>query len=473
MTRTIVWFRHHDLRLSDHVPLCSALSAGEVIPLFVLDPPWSSAGRARQRPHRTQFLLDSLGLLAEDLRERGSRLLVVAGPSIGVLPTLIEDWKADRIVAHRETDPNGRQQDQELESVLGPRLALFGGSTLLPPGTLRSAAQTPYAVFSAFARAWWASLTLGKVLPAPRRLPPVPRGLRSTALPALAALGLAQNPALLPGGERAARHRLRRFVASALSNYAEDRDRLDRTGTSRLSADLVTGTVSVREVWNTVERASSTSEGARSFLNELVWREFAYSTLWDRPDILTGPFRTAFSGFPWRDDEAGWQAWTEGTTGYPVVDAAARQLLGEGFVPNRARMIAASFLTKHLLIDYRRGEAHYLTLLADGDPANNNLGWQWSAGCGCDAQPYYRVFNPVLQGERHDPEGSYVRRWVPELRRLPARHIHRPWEAPAATLRDAGVRLGKDYPQPIVAHRFVRERFVSLANSHLAAARAR
>ena len=242
---------------------------------------------------------------------------------------------------------------------------------------------------------------------------------------------------------------------------------MDLAGTSRLSADLKFGTISARQVWTAIGNALGETAAAHSFLNELVWREFTHSTLWDRPELLEQPFRPAFAGFPWRDDEARWQDWVVGKTGYPVVDAASRQLLGEGFVHNRARMISASFLTKHLLIDYRRGEAHYMKYLTDGDWAQNNAGWQWSAGCGCDAQPYFRIFNPVLQGEKFDPQGDYVRRWVPELARLPARHIHRPWQAPDAVLRAAGVELGATYPRPVVEHHFARERFLALAARHL------
>jgi deoxyribodipyrimidine photo-lyase len=231
-----------------------------------------------------------------------------------------------------------------------------------------------------------------------------------------------------------------------------------------LSCDLKFGTLSVRDVWTRL--GGREGEGRASFANELIWREFAYSTLWDRPELSSEPFRARFEGFPWRSDDAAWRAWVEGSTGYPVIDAAARQLLAEGFVPNRARMITASFLSKHLLIDYRLGEAHYMRLLTDGDEANNNAGWQWSAGSGCDAQPYFRIFNPVTQGERFDPEGAYVRRWLPELERVPARYVHQPWSAPSAVLEQAGVRLGVDYPQPIVSHAEARQRFLDTARRH-------
>jgi len=253
----------------------------------------------------------------------------------------------------------------------------------------------------------------------------------------------------------------------AAGDYAHIRDRLDRPGTSRLSQDLKFGTVSVRTVWRTVVRALGDDRSRHAFENQLLWRESAHSILWERPDVLRRPFRADFAGFPYREDEASYEAWVSGHTGYPVVDAAQRQLLSEGFVHNRARMIAASFLTKHLLIHYQKGEAHYLKYLVDGDWAQNNLGWQWSAGSGCDAQPYFRVFNPVTQGERFDPSGDYVRRWVPELERLPTPAIHAPWKAKESLLEAHGVRLGRDYPKPIVEHGFGRERFLQIAQSYL------
>jgi deoxyribodipyrimidine photo-lyase len=468
-TRTIVWFRGKDLRISDHAPLRDALAAGEVIPLFVLDPHFFAPARARELPNRTQFLLDSLCALEAALADRGSRLLVVAGKSVEVVPRLAREWKADRVVAQRWVEPFARESDRRIREALGAKFELFEGETLMPPGTLRTGAGKPYSVFSQFARVFRQTAMIGKPLPPPRRLPPVPRDIRArvTVIPTCERLGIDRNPALLHGGEQAAKARLRRFLRDAAAAYPEHRDRMDLPGTSRLSAHLKFGTISARQVWTAVENALDGTPAARSFLNELVWREFTHSTLWDRPALLEKPFRPAFEGFPWHYDEELWQAWVIGKTGYPIVDAASRQLLGEGFVHNRARMISASFLCKHLLIDYRRGEAHYMKYLTDGDWAQNNAGWQWSAGCGCDAQPYFRIFNPVTQGEKFDPEGNFVRRWVPELEKMPARYIHNPSEAPDAVLRAAGVGLDQSYPRPVVDHRFARERFLAVAAQHL------
>ncbi len=473
--RSLVWFRGKDVRLSDHAPLRDAVAAGEAIPLFVLDPYFFDPSRAAQLPHRMQFLLEALVSLEQNLTQRGSRLLLAHGKSVDVVPRLAAAWKVDRVLAHRWVEPFARRRDQKVAERLGVPFNLYEGETLHPPGTLRTQNGTPYAVFSQFARALRLTAQIAPPLSAPRSLPKVPElATSSAAVPTCEQLGIQPNSALLKGGERAARLRLRHFLSGAASNYAEQRDRMDLAGTSRLSVDLKFGTLSVRSAWTAAQELSQSHPGsASSFSNELIWREFAYSTLWDRPELLEQPFRRDFADFPWRADAESFERWAAGMTGYPIVDAAARQLLGEGFVHNRARMVAASFLTKHLLIDYRQGEQHYLKYLTDGDWANNNLGWQWSAGCGCDAQPYFRIFNPVTQGLRFDPEGNYVRRWVPELAALPARYIHRPWEAPAAILTAANVELGRSYPRPIVEHGHARERFLQVASRHLERVRAR
>lgn len=463
--RSIVWFRGKDLRLGDHGPLVEAAAAGEVIPLFVLDPWFFAPERARQLPHRMQFLLESLRALEAHIAHLGSRLLVVPGRSVEVLPRLAARWKADQVLAHRWVEPFARERDRRVDDGLsreGIAFRLFEGETLLPPGTVRNGQGAMFRVFTPFSRACGVRLDLGPTLPIPRSLPPLPEDVEagSTAIPTLQELGLPSNPDLQPGGERAARARLEAFVSGPIETYGSDRDRMDRPGTSRLSADLKFGTLSVRTVWQAAT-AMGPGESVRRYLNELLWREFSHHLLWEWPDLLNRPFRPEFEGFPWREDQGAWQAWTEGRTGYPVVDAAARQLLAEGFVHNRARMVAASFLAKHLLLDYRQGEAHYLRWLTDGDWAQNNAGWQWSAGCGCDAQPWFRIFNPVTQGLKFDPEGAYVKRWVPELASCPAAFIHEPWKAPKA------LRVGWGYPEPIVDHAMARERFLAVAKGHL------
>jgi deoxyribodipyrimidine photo-lyase len=474
--RTLVWFRGKDLRIADHAPLVSALERGPFVPLFVLDPYFFAPERAAKLPNRIQFLLDALGSLAKNLEHAGSRLVVVRGRSVDEVPRIAKQLGVERVVAHRWTEPFARERDQRIAAALDPqgvRFELFEGETLVPPGTVRTGQGGVFSVFTPFSKAVAKRLgELGEPLPAPKRLPALPAslGLDEVAIPTMAELGLTPNPRVIPGGERAARARLEAFVKGALSGYAADRDRMDLEGTSRLSADLKFGTISIRAVYQRAleaeRRGQAPPEQVAKFTSELVWREFAYHTLFDRPELLERPFRRAFEGFPWRDDEPGWQAWVEGRTGYPVVDAAARQLLAEGYVHNRARMIAASFLTKHLMIDFRRGEAHYMEHLVDGDWCSNDLGWQWSAGSGCDAQPYFRIFNPVSQGERFDPDGAYVRRWVPELVKLPPTWIHQPFEAPPEVLAKAGVRLGVDYPRPVVGLSEGRDRFLATAKQH-------
>jgi deoxyribodipyrimidine photo-lyase len=468
--RTVVWFRDRDLRVHDHEPLLDAAAGGEAIPVFVIEPALLAPAAARAQPHRVQFLLDALAELQGGLAELGSRLVLVEGPAVDVVPELVSRWHARRVLAHASVDPAARERDGRVRAA-GVRLDLYEGETLVPPGTVRTASGGPYWVYSAFARAFGRQAQVERPRPAPAALPRVPDDVPAGApLPDLRGLGVTRNPRLQTGGESAGHERLVRFLKGRLEAYAEGRDRLDVEGTSRLSADLRFGTLSARTVW--AAAAQVRGEGAAAFRRELVWREFTHGALHERPALLAEPFRPEFATFPWADPREGWEAWAAGRTGYPLVDAAARQLLAEGFVHNRARMIAASFLTKHLRIDYRLGEAHYMRHLTDGDPANNNAGWQWSAGCGLDAQPWFRIFNPVRQGARFDPEGAYVRRWMGELADLPARWIHRPWEAPPAVLAAAGVRLGESYPERVVELDEARDRYLRIARAHLGGARA-
>jgi deoxyribodipyrimidine photo-lyase len=476
--RTLVWFRGKDLRVADHAPLADAAAAqsGEVIPLFVLDPYFFAPERAKELPHRMQYLVESLAELSESIEKLGSRLVVVEGKAIDVVPKIARALKVDRVVGYRWTEPIGRERDRRITAALAPiPFDLSEGETLAPPGeVLTAGSKTPFAVFTPFAAAFLKTIKVPVSRRPPKELPPLPTlppSIREARIPSIEDLDIERNPHIVRGGESAARARLRKFLrrGGVGATYHVGRDQMGEDGTSRISQDIKFGTLSIRAAWNFASEALIESPKARrTFMNELLWREFAYYILFHHPRVLTEPYKPTWKKFPWRKrDEAGWRAWVEGTTGYPIVDASARQLLETGFVHNRARMISASFLTKHLLIDFRRGEAHYMKYLTDGDWAANDLGWQWSTGCGVDAQPYFRVFNPVLQGEKFDPEGAYVRRWVPELANLPTRFIHQPWEAPAKELTRAGVVLGQTYPQPIVDHAFARQRFLSAAEGHL------
>ena len=464
----IVWFRGKDLRYRNHPGVAAA--GANALHVFVLDPYFFAPERAQQLPHRIQFLLDSLRSLETNIASRGGKLWCIRGRSDEVIPTLAERVGASRVFAMRWTEPFGRERDRRVAERLPCALHLLEGETLLPPGTLRSQSAKPYSVFSPFNRAFRRTYAGWKPDRVPDQLAPtatVPPEFGVGPVPTLADLGIKENPRILRGGESKARERLAAFITGPGDQYSVLRDRMDVEGTSRLSADLKFGVLAVGEVWQKVAESNLPEHERTKFADELVWREFNYSTLWDQPHVLREPFKPAWNGFPWQENAERLAAWKAGRTGYPVVDAAARQLLESGYVHNRARMIAASFLTKHLKLDYRFGEAHYLQWLTDGDWASNNMGWQWAAGSGADAQPWFRVFNPMTQGRRFDPDGNYVRRWVPELAKMDAKYIHAPWEAPGLLLRVAGVELGRDYPHPIVDHKTAREEFLAIAKQHM------
>jgi deoxyribodipyrimidine photo-lyase len=401
-------------------------------------------------------LLDALADLAASLAVRGSRLTLVPGKSVEVIPKLSALLGGARVLAHRWVEPFARERDRRVKEALGDRFTLYEGETLLTPGSVRTQGGGPYAVFTPFSRACRRELDrgVGAPIPPPPLIPTraAPRQLETCDLPTLDSLGLTRNPRVIAGGETHARQRLDRFVAERLSAYPTARDRMDLDGTSRLSADLKFGALSIREVYGRVASASARTksapvrEAADKFLSELLWREFTHHTLWDHPEVLRRPFRATFEGFPWRDDERALEAWRQGATGYPIVDAAARQLVLEGYVHNRARMIAASFLTKHLLIDYRLGEAHYLKHLVDGDWAQNNAGWQWSAGCGCDAAPLFPRLQPCGAGAEVRPRGGLHPAVPPPARGPSSRADSRPVGGAGPRARGRGGHPGTVVP---------------------------
>jgi deoxyribodipyrimidine photo-lyase len=455
----LVWFRR-DLRVHDNPALAAAIAEADVvIPVFVFDEAllhgrWPA-------PNRVWFMRESVAELAAALEQRGAGLRVLAGRPAEVLPALVQATGATSLFIARDATPYGRRRDRAVADALAPlgvTVHAKRGLYVHEPDEVLTQDGRPFAVFGAFRRAWEAR-PRRPVLPAPARIPGHPGRPRPDPVPEVAPP--TADPSLLPvPGETAARARLDRWLAArALDAYDEDRNRLDIEGTSRLSADLRFGLLSPLEV---VERAEGPGNGRRVFVSEVAWREFYGHVLWHHPRVTTEPYQRAFADLPWRDDPEHFSAWAEGRTGYPVVDAAMRQLRASGFVHNRARMIAASFLAKHLLLDWRLGEAEFMAHLVDGDLASNNGGWQWTASTGTDPQPYFRVFNPILQGRRFDPSGAYVRRWVPELRGLPDDAVHAPWELGPVELDAAGVRLGETYPAPIVDHAKARERALAV-----------
>ncbi len=443
----IAWFRR-DLRVQDHPALTAAVEEADVVvPVFVLDDRLLALHDGA--PNRRWFMRESLVALRDELAARGAALRILRGDSRSVVPALVRETHADAVYVTRDVSGTGRHRDHAVAERLardGVELHAKRGQYVHEPDELVTGDGAPYRVFTPYARAWLARPRRSP-LAAPSRIPG-PAEARPDDVPDLGPP--TADPALMPDpGEPAARERLHTWVDGGLATYHETRNRLDRQGTSRLSQDLRFGLLSATEV---VHAADRPGPGPEAFIRELAWRDFYAQVLWHQLDATTSPFRPAARAMRWRDDREALEAWRDGRTGYPVVDAAMRQLHATGFVPNRARMIVASFLAKDLLIDPRLGEAEFMRHLTDGDPASNDGGWQWSAGTGTDPQPFVRVFNPVLQGTRFDPDGDYVRRWVPELRAIEGAAVHEPW-----TLQE-DVHRATGYPGRIVDHAAARER---------------
>jgi deoxyribodipyrimidine photo-lyase len=459
----LFWFRL-DLRLADNPALQAALGhGGPVIPVFL----WSPEEEGRWQPGSASrwWLHQSLARLETSLRQRGSRLIIRRGPALVALRALLDETGATAVYWNRRYEPAVVARDRDVETALrrdGRRVESFYGSLLFEPRTVHTRRDEPYQVFSPF---WKACLAL----PQPEPPGPAPGEItgpgRWPATLHRDELGLEPSDDRAGGlrshwhpGEAGAAGQLSRFL-EILEGYPSKRDLPDMVGTSRLSPHLHFGEVSARQIWSAVFGSRQGRPAAvQSFLRELGWREFAHHLLWHFPHTPERPLRERFVAFPWRSDAASLRRWQRGRTGYPIVDAGMRQLLQTGWMHNRVRMITASFLVKHLLISWREGASWFWDTLVDADLANNTLGWQWTAGSGADAVPYFRIFNPVTQGERFDPDGHYVRRWVPELGALPRAWIHKPWEAATHVLAAAGVVLGKDYPRPVVTHREARAR---------------
>ncbi len=461
MSKALWWVRR-DLRLTDNQALTAALEqADQVVPVFVLDPVLLDSPLAGAK--RVAFLLAGLRQLDADLVTLGSRLVVRRGDAAEELAILAGEVGAGTIFAEEDYWPYGRARDERVAEVLP--LHLTGGLTIHPPAAVLKADGTPYSVFTPYSRAW-KSLPMpgpGPRLAAPQQLRPPPT-VESVPIPRKPEL-----PSCVPfrGGEVEAQRRLQDFLdgeETPVFRYAARRDRMDLAGTSQLSPYLRFGMLSTRQAvvgaLGAVETAPSPDrrQGAETWLNELIWREFYQAILYHHPGVENESYRPEFRSIAWENDETTFAAWRDGQTGYPVVDAGMRQLVETGWMHNRARMIVASFLVKDLLIDWRWGERFFMQHLVDGDPAANNGGWQWTAGTGTDSAPYFRIFNPILQGKKCDPEGAYVRRWVPELVGVPDRYIHVPWEMPADLQRQVGCVIGDHYPAPIVDHSWGRER---------------
>ncbi|MBN1825551.1 MAG: deoxyribodipyrimidine photo-lyase [Candidatus Eisenbacteria bacterium] len=465
---SIVWFRR-DLRVRDNRALAAAAArGGTVLPVFI----WAPEEEGKWAPGEASrwWLHHSLESLGRSLRSLGAPLVLRRGPSREALLDLAGETGAGAVYWNRLYDPGPAKRDRSIARSLTAAGILaegFPGALLFEPEDVRSGSGGPYRVFTPF---WNRLLSLperGAGPDAPNRM--IASEKKPRSLP-LADLGLLPRVDWAAGlreawtpGEEGAVARLDRFLREGIGGYDAERNRPDREGTSRLSPHLCWGEIAPSRAWSEARRRASrlrsekTRASALAWLRQLAWREFAAHLLHHYPSTVEHPLREEFRRFPWRRSRKDLEAWREGRTGYPIVDAGMRQLRATGWMHNRVRMIAGSFLVKDLRLHWLEGARWFWDTLVDADLANNTLGWQWVAGCGADAAPYFRVFNPVAQGERYDPEGAYVKRHVPELAGLPAKSIHRAGEAPAEAPAATGLQAGRDYPPPMVDHARARE----------------
>jgi deoxyribodipyrimidine photo-lyase len=456
---SVHWFRR-DLRLRDNTALARAATSERLVPVFVLDD--ALLARRDTGGARVRFMLGCLEALAAALAAKGSRLIVLRGDPAHELVRVARAAGARAVHWNKDYEPYARGRDTRVAEALaaaGVRAHPWKDQVLFEESEILTSQRRPFTVFTPYARVWRAQKP-----PTPAglpRLPPLPDDLDlpAVAVPDAVTLGFTSDVTLPPPGEAAALARLRDFTKNDLADYAERRDLPGRAGTSGLSPYLRFGAISIRAVHGAT---AGRSAGARVFTTELAWRDFYQQVLFHHPNAERQAFKPALRALAWENDRALFAAWQRGETGYPIVDAAMRQLRATAWMHNRCRMIVASFLTKDLLIDWRWGERHFMRELVDGDLAANNGGWQWAASTGTDAQPWFRIFNPTAQGERFDPEGDYIRRWVPELSRVPARWIHQPWSLPAAEATTAGVSLGRTYPERVVLHEERRPRALAM-----------
>lgn len=465
MSNTVIlWFRQ-DLRLSDLPALLAAARDGDaILPLYILDEDacgdWAPGAASRWWLHH------SLKALANDIAQRGGELILRRGDTAAILREVAQAIGAQKIYCSRRYEPWAAEQESALKNTLdqdGIGFKRYPGTLLHEPGTVVTQGDAPFKVFTPF---WRACQRIS--VPEPQSTPSLTWSnyRKSESLDDWSLLPRQPNWAAewtdyWQPGEAGAALRLKEFLKGAVEDYAEQRDLPAVEATSRLSPHLHHGELSPRQIWATCEQLKAgdpkLSTAVSKFQAELGWREFSYHLLHFFPEIPGKPFKENFSDFPWQPNKEYLKRWQRGDTGYPIVDAGMRELWATGFMHNRVRMVVASFLCKHLLQHWRDGEDWFWDTLVDADLASNGCSWQWVAGSGADAAPYFRIFNPVTQGEKFDKQGDYVRRWVPELEKLTNKYLHKPWEAPEEVLQGAGVKLGKDYPAPIIDHREARQ----------------
>jgi deoxyribodipyrimidine photo-lyase len=453
MKTVIHWFRR-DLRLTDNTALrAAAKDARQVVPAYIQSE-WHGAHRWTGA-HRQEFLCGCLRTLNENLKAIGSRLFVRRGEAVNELEKLLVATKAEAIYFNRDPDPFGRSVEERLARrgrELGIEVRGFKDVCIHEREEVLTGSGGPFRVFTPYSNAW---LKLAKPEPAGRLRALVTPDLPANGkLPVLADWNLQPCGQIVVPGEQAAQERFARFLKRPIDRYSETRNHPSQDGTSRLSQDLRHGLLSIREVFarcmaKTAELPALERRSVHAFINELIWREFYMQVLWHFPKVLEEEFNPKFRGMRWPGGGEDFARWRDGATGFPIVDAAMRELAQTGFMHNRARMIVAMFLTKDLLVDWRMGESWFMQRLTDGEIASNNGGWQWSAGTGADAAPYFRIQNPWTQSARYDPEGKYIKQWLPELRDVPAERLMR---SPAAE------PLARNYPLPMINHSVARER---------------
>lgn len=471
----IVWFRN-DLRLNDNLALSAATRDCDiVIPIYTLcdkKMPWAEGAATRWWLHQ------SLKQLSADLHKRGSELLLLKGDPAKLIQELTKQIECTSLYLNRRYDPFGRQQEQAIRKVLekdGISVESFNSNLLHEPDMVHTKSGGPFKVFTPFWNHCAAQIRVDELEPTPSKLKPA---TKLKGLP-LSELGLEPEIDWAAGiraewtpGEHGAQQQLEVFIDESLEYYQPGRDIPSTDQVSKLSPHLHFGEIGPRQIWLAINKAcagvsknSKLRTSADIYLKEIGWREFAHHVLYHFPDTADSPLQPKFNQFPWRNDAEQLKAWQKGLTGYPIVDAGMRQLWHTGWMHNRVRMIVASFLTKHLLLSWKEGARWFWDTLVDADLANNTLGWQWASGCGADAAPYFRIFNPELQGEKFDPDGIYVKRWCPELSKVPSKWVHKPWKAPLDVLSASGVELGKNYPNPLVDHSFARVRALGALES--------
>jgi deoxyribodipyrimidine photo-lyase len=461
----IVWFRQ-DLRLTDHPALDEAVKTGQpIIPLYILDD--KNAGDWAMGAASRWWLHHSLHALNTSL---AGHLVCLSGDALKILPDLIKKANASAVYWNRCYEPWRVNRDKAIKASLeesGIEARSFNGSLLYEPWAIKKDDGTPYRVFTPFfRRGCVAAGEPPQPLAAPKKInfAPTPENTKPVDALGLLPTTIRWDKKMAPYwaiGEKGAQQRLHDFLDDGLDNYKEGRNIPSQNNVSRLSPYLHFGEISPRTVWYAIRQrmmADGLEKDGDHYLSELGWREFSYSLLYFNPTLPTEPLQSRFNAFPWVKDDKALHAWQRGQTGYPIVDAGMRELWETGYMHNRVRMIVGSFLVKDLMLHWAEGEKWFWDTLVDADLANNAASWQWIAGCGADAAPYFRIFNPVGQGEKFDPDGTYVRRFVPELAKLPDEVLHRPWEAEPLVLKSAGVTLGKTYPHPVVDHKIARDR---------------